>query len=103
MYASSHPFVMNSTPIPTSVGLLLCTTFVAALTHPACTRSRKHRPGGLDWCFHHLSNSRNVPATSVDSTFQVLLSLAHSGTFLVTAQKLELLTLPFRATVRVRR
>jgi polysaccharide export outer membrane protein len=35
-----------------------------------------------------------VPGTWVDSTFQVLLCLVHSGTFLVTAQKLELLTLP---------
>jgi len=44
-----------------------------------------------------------VTGTAVDSTFQVLLRSAHGGTFVVTAQKPELLTLPFRATVRVRR
>ena len=81
----------------------MCTTFVAALTHSAGTRSRKHSHSGLDCSFHHLSNSRNVPGTWVDSTFQVLLRSAHSGTFVVTAQTIELLTLPLRATVRVRR
>jgi hypothetical protein len=46
---------------------------------------------------------RIEPGTAVDSTFQVLLRLGRNDTFLPTAQKSELLSSPFGATVRARR
>ena len=97
------PFVMNSTPNayfrrPTLVHNFCVSTLPAALR-----LQPKQSPGLPDSGFHHHCNSRDVPGTSVDSTFQVLLCSGHSGTFTLTAQTIELPTLPFRATVRVRR
>jgi hypothetical protein len=53
----------------------------------------------FDWV-RHFSNGRNALCTAVDSTFQVLLCLVRDGTFWQSS-KVELLSSPFRATVRV--
>jgi len=75
----------------------------STLSHPECAQGRKPSPGGPAAEFHPLSDSRNVPSTAVDSTFQVLLCSGRNGSFVQTAQTPELLSSPFGATVRVRR
>ena len=62
-------------------GLLWCTTFVAGLSTLADVRDREPCIGSLSADFGHLSDSRNVPGTAVDSTFHDLLCSTRSGSF----------------------
>jgi len=57
----------------TFAALLLWTTFAVALSHRACARKPETHPWRPRCSFHRLSDGWNVPGTSVDSTFQVLL------------------------------
>jgi len=82
-------------------------TLVHGLRGNTLPRTLPLQPESQTWralrSIHLISGRRSEPCTTVDSTFQVLLRWEGNDTFVPTAQKFELLSSPFGATVRVRR